>query len=162
MKTLFLVRHAKSSWEDENLADFDRPLNDRGLKDAPLMAKHFIEEEGNTIDVIIASPAYRAQLTALEFQNELGCEIIYDQAIYDKHHESMKKIIKAFDDKYETVMVIGHNPSINKFAKKYAGVGENVPTTGIVGMKFDVESWSDISSERAIFKCFLYPKLFRF
>lgn len=158
MKTLTLIRHAKSSWEG-NFKDFDRPLNDRGLQDLPKMvakAKGFMLEP----DLVLSSPAKRALTTANAFV--VGMEIqpdkfILNQNLYDFSGEYLVKTIKSVNDSIKTLMVFGHNHAItyfvNAFGNQYIN---NVPTCGLVTIEFSVESWAYLSKGKTI--KILFPK----
>lgn len=161
MKTLYIVRHAKSSWKDLSLADFDRPLNKRGQNDAPFMAQK-LKDMNISVDKIISSPALRAKTTAevlystLEIENELE----FDSKIYDYHFESIEPIVKLFDNNYSDIILVGHNPSLNEFVGIYLGLEDNIPTNGVIGINFDIEQWDEVSPKKAQQLFFIYPKLY--
>ncbi|OJJ20946.1 phosphohistidine phosphatase [marine bacterium AO1-C] len=162
MKTLILLRHAKSSWKDMSLADFDRPLNKRGKRDAPFMAQRFQEEGGNP-DLILASPALRTKLTAEEFRQALGPtwtgKLEYQSEIYEAHYHTLLELIKLQSDDVQTLLLVGHNPGLtsltNFFSSAYI---ENVPTTGIVGFELNIDQWRHLSAELASLIFFDFPK----
>ena len=118
IKSLLLVRHAKSSWEDLSQKDFDRPLNDRGKKDAPAMAKHFRKEKNIKLDTIISSPAKRAFSTAKFFADEFDIKkknIIEKPELYEASIEDFYTAIESIDDDYDSVALFSHNPGITAF-----------------------------------------------
>lgn len=160
---LFLIRHAKSSWEDLTLEDFLRPLNKRGVKDASFMAK-LLKEKNIKPDLIICSPSVRTKLTSEFFIKELDFEneIIFEKAIYEAPFEKLKKVLNNIDDKYKTIFLIGHNPGLcdlaNSLCKDYF---ENIPTCGIVEIDFDTNSWKNIQKENSKLICFEYPKKYK-
>ena len=116
MKTLLLMRHAKSSWDNPGLRDFDRPLNERGLKAAPLMGR-YLRAQGIAPDLIVSSPAQRAQQTAQLVKEAARCAapIRYEAAIYDANLNALLKVLQALDKTTKTVLLVGHNPSFSGF-----------------------------------------------
>lgn len=160
MKTLYLVRHAKSSWDNLGLSDFDRPLNERGRKDAPSMAKRLKEKE-ITIDYIISSPAIRALTTCQEFCRILGLSENYYKTETNLYHASADTLlenINYMNDLHQSVMLFGHNPGITEFANLIFNTSiENIPTTGIVAGVLHVPSWEDIKPGCGKLKFFEYP-----
>lgn len=161
MKTLFLIRHAKSSWDDASLSDFERPLNERGYRDAPIMAK-VLKEKGFIPDLILSSPAHRAKTTA-QFMIEglhlsTDC-LVLSTMIYEASFEHLFQIINGIDDQYNTVFLVGHNPSFTYLAENLgdSSIG-NLPTCGIVGLNFELDSWKHVSSGLGTQFYFDYPK----
>jgi len=117
MKTLFLIRHAKSSWDNIALPDIDRPLNERGKYDAPLMAKK-LEDKKIEIDAFVSSPAKRAKKTAEIFMDVLGAKekkLVLVRSLYEATSENYFDIIENLQDKYDTVALFAHNPGITDF-----------------------------------------------
>ncbi len=136
-KVLYLLRHAKSSWKDLSIADFDRPLNKRGKRDAPFMAAK-MKEKGIIPDSIISSPARRAKKTARIFSEVLESPLYLESDLYDSAIDKMLWIIgKAFETQDE-VMIVGHNPELT-FLNNILSDTEifNIPTAGIVAIGFD-------------------------
>lgn len=159
MKFLYLIRHAKSSWKDITLDDFDRPLNSRGKENAPFMAKKLKHLEEKP-DLILASPSKRTKCTAEIFAKifEYHKPIEYEEKIYESNLITLKNVIQNIPDKYQTVFLFGHNPSLNLFVEDFCKFYENVPTSGIVKIKFDCESWTQITPANSQLVDFLYPK----
>jgi len=160
MKQLVLIRHAKSSWSDPLLDDFDRPLNKRSLKDAPFMAK-LLRKKGLKPDLIVSSASLRTKLTLEFFIKEFDYKgkLIFERSIYEAAYKNLLKIIKNVEKRYKTLFLVAHNPSLNDLADFLLGnFEENIPTCGIVQIDFDVENWSDISKNNATLICFEYPK----
>lgn len=161
MKTLLLVRHAKSSWADQGLDDFDRPLNDRGKKDAPEMAKR-LNEKNIVIDLIISSPAKRARRTAKIFAEELDLkkkEVEFFDNLYMAGPSVFQKTIAALSDKLDTVALVAHNPGITEFANTLTHVRiDNIPTTGVFAIQADTDSWKNFSEAPKSFLFFDFPK----
>lgn len=162
MKHLLMVRHAKSSWSDWSLQDIDRPLNQRGKKDAPFMAD-FIHTHFPEVDLLLISPAKRAQLTAQPFKsNNPNAEIQTVSKIYDASVRELEEVVMEVDEKYNKVMMFGHNPAYTYMANKYTDEPiDNVPTCGIVVIQFDGNKWSDFDTTNAKVTNFYYPKQFK-
>jgi phosphohistidine phosphatase len=161
MKTLILVRHAKSSWDNPDIKDFERPLNKRGKKDAPLMAKIF-KDKNIVTDLIISSPAVRAFSTAQEFAEELKYpknEIITDISIYEMGSKAILNILSKLNPKYKVVMLFGHNPDMTYLSSYLSGNNfDNVPTCGVVCIDFEIDSWDKITDNQGTLRFFEYPK----
>lgn len=160
-RNLYLIRHAKSSWKDPGLDDHQRPLNKRGENDAPLMAK-ILKKKNIKPDLILSSTAVRA----FEFAKILADEFDYKKKnieatnnLYMADEKDMLEIVRNVDDKNETVFLIGHNPDLTYFANSLCNYNlDNIPTSGIFGVEFDVESWKDIDFGKGKFLLFEYPK----
>ena len=161
MKTLYLVRHAKSSWDFPQLDDFERPLNKRGKKDAPRMGQ-FLSQEGIKADLLLSSPAKRALKTAKKIAKELGYEkeeIHTDRSLYHAWPERLLKVLVELNDIHSTVMLFGHNPGLTEFGNELCGASiDNIPTAGVVGIEFDVNHWRDIGYKSGKLLFFYYPK----
>ena len=159
MKKLFIIRHAKSSWKDLSLKDFDRPLNKRGKSNVPMMGKKLLEK-GILPDLIISSPALRALTTAKKLAKDIGYDekILYNKDIYEADEETLHLMLINVDDINDTIFLIGHNPDLNCLAEKYVDFDENIPTLGIVEIEFHCDSWKKISSKNAFLISFDYPK----
>jgi len=160
MKTLYLSRHAKSSWRDPELSDIERPLNKRGKRDAPFMGK-LLAEKGINPDLIISSPAKRASSTAKIIASELNYDkekIIFDKNIYEGTGRRLLEIISEIKEKYNFVMLFGHNPGLtvlsNNLSDRFI---DNIPTSGVVALEFST-SWEEIELNSAGFIFFEYPK----
>ncbi len=147
MKTLYLVRHAKSSKDDPSLADRDRPLNERGLHDAPAMGRRLAERDVKP-DLIVSSPATRALTTAQLVAKELGYrsrEIVQDERLYASDDDQLLAVIHALDDKLKAVMLFGHNPEFSDLARRLAGGRiDDMPTCAVAALRYDLESWSQV------------------
>lgn len=161
MKTLYLNRHAKSSWENISLSDFERPLNKRGQRDAPLMGK-ILREKIKAPDVIYSSPALRAITTAHIIAEKLEfniSNIIENQKIYDSAISDILRIINSTDDKYQRIMIFGHNPTFTMLSNYLSDKSiENIPTCGFVQIDFDLNKWNDIEGNTGKLILFEYPK----
>ncbi len=161
MRELFLVRHAKSSWDDPTLSDFDRPLNQRGKSDAPMMGE-YLAKLGIKFDLIVSSPAKRAKKTAKILAQSLGYDtskIEYIDSIYEASPQTLLYIICQLPKEAKRVMLVGHNPSLTMLANMLDDVAiDNIPTTGVVGITFDVNSWSEACKTKGHMVMFEYPK----
>lgn len=163
MKTLYVIRHAKSSWEDPDKADFDRPLNDRGKRDAPRMGKR-LKERGVVPDLMISSPAKRALSTCKRIADELGFareKIKTKRDLYHADEETILEVVREVKDKHDVVLIFGHNPGLTDFVNTIQDdtmMIDNVPTCGVVCFRFDVESWKDIQWGSGTQEFFDYPK----
>jgi len=150
MKKLILVRHAKSSWKDPDLSDFERPLNKRGKNDAPVMGKR-LKKLGVKPDIIISSTAVRASSTAKIFCEEMGLpeeKLIFDRNLYAAGEDEMLKVLNSLDDKIKTVMLFAHNPGLTDLSNLLSDdFIDNIPTAGVVSLTFKEESWSDLRSQ---------------
>jgi phosphohistidine phosphatase len=162
MKKLLIIRHSKSSWKDPSKEDYDRPLNKRGKRDAPFMGR-LLNNNGLFPDKIVSSGAKRARKTAKIIKEQLVFEkdIEFNDDIYYKDEEDIVSLIKQTSDDVETLYLIGHNPMLNFLAYHFVDFVENIPTTGIVSVEFDVTSWSDISPSNATLDRFEYPKKYK-
>lgn len=160
-KTLYLVRHAKSSWSDASLADRDRPLNKRGRRSAPDMGRR-LAAEGHQPDLIISSPARRAFSTAKKIAKEVGfnrSEIIKDESLYFSGTSSMLDLLETLDDRYQKVMIVGHNPAMTSLLNILCDSPiHNMPTCAIAVISFDMESWSELSLEGGDLLAYDFPK----
>ena len=159
MKKLFIIRHAKSSWRDDTLDDFERPLNKRGKANAPFMGER-LKERNIMPDIIISSPAKRAKTTAEIIAKKVNYkkEIVFNQDIYEAEPSALHYILSKLDNKNSVVFLFGHNPELNMMAEIYAGFDENIPTCGVVEIEFDCDKWADISAKNAKLVSFDYPK----
>ena len=162
MKTLYIVRHAKSSWVDITKSDFDRPLNDRGNKDAPEMARRVIKRR-ERIDLFVSSPAVRAkktcQLFCREFDENVN-DIVYLEQLYHASSETLYEIVRNLPNKYSYVAVFCHNPGITDFVNSLCENVrvDNVPTAGVFAVDMDIREWKDFKPRKCSYKFFDYPK----
>ena len=145
MKTLTLVRHAKSSWKDPSLADRERPLNKRGKRDAPDMGRR-IAAAGIRPSLIVSSPAVRAWTTAKVIAGEIGYPREFlqrDNTLYLASVNGILDVIASQDVGFNSLMLVGHNPGFTDFANFLVpGLTNNVPTAGVVSVKLDTDDWS--------------------
>ena len=161
MKTLYLVRHAKSSWKYPDLDDFERPLNKRGLKSAPIIGK-ILKKLKVTPQLVISSPANRAAMTARIIATAIDYpleNIRYSETMYEFSQNALIHAVKQIDDAVNQAMVVGHNPAINGLANYISDqpIG-NIPTCGAICVELDISSWANISENCGKLKFFEFPK----
>lgn len=165
MKTLYVIRHAKSSWTNTELSDFERPLNDRGKRDAPRMGKRLKEKDIHP-DFVISSPAKRAISTAKRICEELGFNkdhIKTDRRLYHAEDSVMLSVLQETKNKFDKVVMVGHNPGLTDFVTSLMNEGSfrdihNVPTAGVAAFSFDVDDWKAIKWETGTLLFFDFPK----
>lgn len=149
MKTLTILRHAKSNWSSTDVSDHGRELSSRGLRDAMSIALS-MQEAGICPDIILCSTATRAQQTIAAFAKD-GCaqETILTKHLYLAYPTAICDEIASVSDKYTHILICGHNPGLTDFVNErtYLSIGD-LPTGGIVSAQFAMESWSDIYSNR--------------
>ena len=159
MKTLLILRHAKSSWDNDILSDFDRPLNSRGLETAPVMG-NVIYKKRLQPSLIISSPAKRAKQTAILIKEtaQIKSSIRYEEKIYEASPISLLHIIGEVEDKNEVVLLIGHNPGLEGFIKILTGEIKTMPTAGLAKIELNVDSWNEITSDCGKLEFLIRPK----
>lgn len=161
MKTLYLMRHAKSSWDFPELSDHDRPLNNRGRKDAPLMGRELMSREV-TVDLIVSSSAVRALTTATLVAKELEYDtekIAVEEEIYKANKQELLTIIKHIPNQFDKVMLVGHNYTISELANMLSpDMVPTMPTAAVVCLTFNCGTWAEINKQNASFAFFDYPK----
>jgi len=148
MKFLFLMRHAKSSWNDPSLNDYDRPLNSRGKTDAPKMG-NYVSSLDKIPDIILCSTAKRARQTVDYFLHECpyNGEIIYCQNFYHGGLEDYWDELKQLNDVIESAMIVGHNPGLEYAIEDICGKYEIMPTSAIAIIQLDLSNWKSIGME---------------
>lgn len=160
-KIVYLVRHAKSSWSDASLADRDRPLNRRGRKSAPDMGRR-LAKLGHQPDLIISSPARRAFSTAKKIAKELAfdkSEIVTDESMYFSGTGSMVSMLENLDDRYQNVMIVGHNPAMTSLLNIFCEAQvDNMPTCAVAVFSFDMTSWSELDVTNGDLLVYDFPK----
>ena len=161
MKRLTLFRHAKSSWEDPTLSDFDRPLNPRGRRNAPEMGRRLLAND-QVPDLLISSPARRAISTARMAAREMGFpeeRIIEESALYHAGGSTILEILVSLETRADHVMLVAHNPGFTDLANRLSSARiDNIPTAGLFCVDFDVDDWSDVREYGGDFVYFDYPK----
>lgn len=160
MKKLILIRHAKSSWDKPWQNDHDRPLAERGLRDAPEMAKR-LKKRGIQPEIILSSTALRAIQTAKITAQELNFpeeKIETEKNLFHASPNMILKIIHMQKDTHDTLFVFGHNPGLNELINELGVDLDNLPTSGQIGFKLDAESWSELNRKNVQFWFIDYPK----
>lgn len=162
MKTLYLVRHAKSSWDNPFMDDFDRPLNSRGRSDAPRMGRRLKEKDPHP-DMVVSSPAERALSTCVIIAGKIDYSlhsIHTDSRLYHASEEQLLSIVRGFNDANDEIMIFGHNPGMTDFVNKlsHERVTDNIPTCGIVCMRLSIASWKDAGWGKGEVVFFDFPK----
>lgn len=162
MKTLYVVRHAKSSWSHIDLPDHDRPLLEKGKKRTRKII-NFLKEEGVTVDFIISSSAIRASETALYFAKGLNYaanEIKTDPAMYYASAEDIFMQFNDLNDDYSKVMIVGHNPALTNFVNCFIQPPIDwLPTSGVISIKFKTDKWEEIRESKFEIGFVIFPKL---
>lgn len=161
MKTLILIRHAKSSWKDHSLPDHERPLSKRGKRDAPTMGRR-LAERGIEVELMLSSPATRAMATAEAVAEEIGCpwdEIVADERLYEADTEELLTVVEDQDDWVDCLLLVGHNPGLTALVNYLSRVDiDNLPTCGVVDLRYDVTRWAEIAAAEPL-QCVLdYPR----
>ena len=164
MRSLTLLRHAKSSWDDESIDDFHRPLNDRGWRSANAMG-HYLAEKGLKFDLILASPAERVvqTLRGLEEGGWQGRPVQFDRAIYQAGYRDLLAMVQATAETVQRLMIVGHNPTIGAVAAQLSrNGGEEVlgkyPTGALATIELDVEIWAGVEPDSGRLTAFVTPK----
>jgi len=161
MKTLYLVRHAKSSWKEAELSDHNRPLNKRGEHDAPRMGQR-LRKRNPLPEVIISSSAVRAKTTATILAGEIGfpqSAITIDERLYGASPKDVESIICELDDTVHCAMLVGHNPTFTDLINTLGNCDiDNVPTCGMAMLAFSIEKWNEVTPGNGELLDFDYPK----
>ena len=160
MRTLYLLRHAKSSWKDEKLRDFDRPLKGRGRKAAEQIGQVLAEEKLKA-PFVISSPAARArETTELVLESaELKIKPRFEERIYEADVRTLLEVVQSIPDSSKTVIMVGHNPGFENLLNYLTGDSRHMPTCALAKIEFDVASWSEVSEEETgRLEMFVTPK----
>jgi phosphohistidine phosphatase len=147
MKTLLLLRHAKSSWDDVSLKDFDRPLNKRGLKAAPRVGA-YMQKEKIRPDLVLSSPALRAKQTTTMVCEAGGFSSLatFDERIYEASPQQLFEVVAGIDDRIGMAMMVGHNPGFEGLLSALTGESHPMPTAALACIELKVEKWSDVAT----------------
>lgn len=161
MRTLYITRHAKSSWSEPNSTDFDRPLNERGMRNAPFMAKEF-HKRGEPLDLLVSSTAKRALSTALIFAKELGIpeqDVLRIEALYHSSIPTLLHTLNNLPNTAQRVMLFGHNPGLTELVEYLSSedIG-NLPTCGIVRIDLPGDHWEQVSRDLGTLVWLDHPK----
>lgn len=159
MKNLLLLRHAKSSWKDPDLGDFERPLNERGRKAAALLGRYIAQENVN-IDLVVSSPAVRARQTIeLVLRSaKRSVELRFDQLIYEASPARLLEIISQVEDERKSVLLVGHNPGMEELLALLVGGEQPMPTASLARLVLHSKKWDKVSSAKSELSSFVKAK----
>jgi len=159
MRTLYLLRHAKSSWKDQTLRDFDRPLKGRGRKAAEQMGQVLAEEKLKS-PLVISSPAVRARETIELVLESAGFKLKprFEERIYEADVRTLLEVVESIPDSAETAIMVGHNPGFENLLTDLTGDNQHMPTCALAKIEVDVASWSEVSEESGRLEMFVTPK----
>ena len=168
MKSLTLLRHAKSTWNDPVERDFDRPLNGRGRRAAHRMGQ-YLKDEALAFDQVVASPALRVQQTVAGIEDGYGAPLapVYDRRIYMASASSLLELVHGLDDRYDRVLLVGHNPGLEDLVltlvpPNAAGLRDEVeikyPTATLAELRFDTDRWAGIAEHSGALARFMRPR----
>jgi phosphohistidine phosphatase len=159
MKTLYVLRHAKSSWENNDLPDFDRPLNRRGEAAAPFMGE-VLKNNGIGPEIIVSSPAVRARETArlVKEAADLDAEIKHNERIYEASPQTLRNIAGSLDDRFNSAMMVGHNPGMEGLVRLLTGKLEPMPTAALAVIDLDISRWDQLTDGSGKLRKVIRPK----
>jgi phosphohistidine phosphatase len=159
MKTLYLLRHAKSSWKDPSLQDFDRPLNRRGREAAPLVGR-FIRKRKLRVDLILSSPAARARQTAALVKEAAGlqADLLFDERIYEAGAAALLEVVTQAAESADALMLVGHNPGTEELLTFLTGEERRMPTAALACVALDVEKWGKARARAGRLEWLVRPK----
>jgi phosphohistidine phosphatase len=160
MKTLFLLRHAKSSRDDPTLRDFDRPLNDRGKHDAELLGSHLGSQHEFLVDAAISSPARRARQTTEIFLKaaKFSLKPAFDDRIYEAGVQQLLTVVAEIDPARSLVLLVGHNPGFEELVASLTGQTIRLPTAAFAELEFSIDRWRDVRPRIGKLRWLLTPK----
>jgi len=159
VKTLLILRHAKSSWEDASLSDFERPLNERGLKTAPFIGQVLLENDLRP-DAILSSPAQRARQTAMlvKESGQLTAEPQFDDKIYEASPAQLLEVVSEVAPGVKMLLLVGHNPGMEGLLKLLTGEKQSIPTAGLIKVSLNIDDWSEIRNDIGSVEMFIKPR----
>lgn len=159
MKTLLLLRHAKSDWDDPALKDFERPLNKRGLKAAQAVGS-FLRRQKAQPQLILSSPAERARQTTLLVMKtaKLTVDMRYDERIYEASLERLIEVLSQIEDTAEVVMLVGHNPGFEELLEHLTGEAQRMATAALACLNLNLEKWSKVREDSARLEWLVKPR----
>jgi len=159
-KILYLVRHAKSDWDNEGIADIDRPLKAKGIRNAYEVARR-LKLENMIPDLIISSPANRAMHTAIIFARVFGLQtdrFHVSNILYESSSDKIIELIKSIDNSYKSLMLVGHNPDFTELANSIVKSQDiEIQTSGVAALKFNIGSWDEVLPERLFEHMLFFP-----
>jgi phosphohistidine phosphatase len=159
LKTLLLLRHAKSDWGDSSLRDFDRPLATRGEKDAPRIGKA-LNKRGPLPDFIVSSPAARAKATIEAVAAAAGIDlpIEFEEKIYGATSAELMTVIRRLPADSSCALLVGHNPGFEDLARRLSGRDQRMPTAALACINFEIADWENVEDERGNIAWLITPK----
>jgi phosphohistidine phosphatase len=160
MKTLLLLRHAKSDWDDPGLKDFERPLNKRGLKAAQAVGS-FLRRQKAQPQLILSSPAERARQTTLLVMESVKLTTVdlrYDERIYEASTERLIEVLSQIEDTAEVVMLVGHNPGFEELLEHLTGEAQRMPTAALACLNLNLEKWGKVRENCARLEWLVKPR----
>ncbi len=159
MRKLLIMRHAKSSWDNPDFSDFERPLSTRGLKTAPFMGNVLYKNEIKP-DLLISSTAKRAKQTAILVKESAQVEhsIQFEEKIYEASATTLLSLVTEFSDKYDTILLVGHNPGMEEFIRILTGDYCSMPTAAIAKVLLNIDSWKEIAANKGFLETVFRPK----
>jgi phosphohistidine phosphatase len=160
MKTVFFARHAKSNWNEPGISDFERPLNQKGEEDAPVMAT-YLRDSGFVVEQIISSDAARALATAKVYKKQLtpNQAIIQKHAIYLASYLDIDSVLKQISEQFSRIMIVGHNPTMTDIINYYAADSvQDMSACGVAVVEFEIENWIEIKMNSGALVAYEYPK----
>jgi phosphohistidine phosphatase len=159
MKTLYLLRHAKSSWDYPGMADFDRPLNGRGRETAPFMGE-LMRVKAYRPSLVLSSPAVRARTTAelVKEAANLAVAIRFDERIYEASPTALLSVVSETEDSIPSAMIVGHNPGIEGFIRLLTGQSGAIPTAALAVIRLSIDSWRAIDTACGELEAVYRPK----
>ena len=159
MKTLLILRHAKSSWKDASLSDNERPLNKRGIRSAQLIGK-FIARRKLAPEVVLSSPAARARETAEIVVDvaKLNVVVHYDERLYLASSRTLMEVIAQVEDQFAQVLVVGHNSGMEDLVGVLTGQESHMPTAALARVRIEVESWREVRARTGFLEGIIRPR----
>ena len=157
MKTLLLLRHAKSSWKDSTQADYDRPLNHRG-RDSAILVRRFLKDRKLRPTLVLSSPALRTRQTVASVFEGSSPEIRYDDGLYLASVGKLLEVISRVEGNCDQVVVVGHNPGLEELLFRLTGVDQRFPTAALASIALDIDQWPAIFEARGQLDWFVTPK----
>lgn len=160
MKKLYILRHAKSSWDNPILADFERPLNERGINTAHFMGE-FITENEFLPDLILSSPATRARETSniVKKKAHLHADIKLEENIYEASPQTLLKVVSELKENFQSVLLVGHNPGLEGLIKLLTTENQSMPTAGLAVIELNIEKWNEVKPESGNLLDMIRPKI---
>jgi len=160
MKTLYLLRHAKSSWKDETLLDIERPLNKRGRKAAETVGR-YLKKKKIVPDLVLCSTAVRARETTdiVMETAELSSQLRFDKRIYEAGPERLLEVVHQIEKNKKAVLLVGHNPGLEDFLEFLTGTEKTMPTATLAKIVLKVTNWANVSEKCGTLELRHKPKL---